>query len=84
MSGMLEIDVRFFGAFRKYGQNILLNIPYGCSALSMKESLLAALGGKDAELIGDAALADNEGVLSHDHIFVKGGHVSILPPVCGG
>ncbi len=84
MSDTLQIEIRFHGGFRKYGQSIALDVPQGCGMTIVKTALLNALGGQDEALIGDSVLADDASILTSNHVFMKGGVLSILPPVCGG
>jgi molybdopterin converting factor small subunit len=84
MNDTLQIQIRFHGGFRKYGECIALDVPQGCDVARVKEALLKALNGQDEALIGDSVLADDASILASNHVFMKGCTLSILPPVCGG
>lgn len=84
MKNTLQIQIRFYGGFRKYGESIALDIPQSCDVAAVKAVLLKALNGQDEALIGDFVLANDTSILASNHVFMKGGTVSILPPVCGG
>lgn len=83
------VKVKFFGAFRKYGDNETLSIPAESSVGDLKKLLAEHLSGKvqnfsDAQLVRDSAVACNNTIVSLDYKVRPGEDISILPPVCGG
>lgn len=80
----IAIDIKLFGAFRKFGKTLALKVPSGSSAGFVKEALSRMLKGGEAALVFDSALADDKKILPDDHILETDAALSILPPVCGG
>lgn len=81
---MIEINVKFFGAFRKYGEKISFSVPSGASVQDVKKKLAAELKLSDPALINDSAIANDNEIISADAVFTKDSNLAILPPVCGG
>lgn len=77
------VTVKFFGAFRVYGENIAFPLPPGSSVREVKVGLQKALKA-DAALIDDSVLANDDSILGDAAVFTKDVHLAILPPVCGG
>jgi len=81
---MIKIDVRLFGAFRKYGENISLSVPSGSSMQEIKNKLAEELSLTEMDLINDSAMANDNEIIGSDFIFTQDSELAILPPVCGG
>lgn len=80
----INIRVKYFGAFRKYGTAIDVVLKQGASVAMVKEALCTALGEGQNSLIYDSVLANDADILPEAHIFETDCKLSILPPVCGG
>ncbi len=83
------VKIRFFGAFRKYGDHAVLDLPDGISVDDLKDRLARHLSGQvpdfsDAQLIHDSAVACNDTIVDSRYKVRFGQSISILPPVCGG
>lgn len=80
----IKITVKLFGAFRKCGETICVVLNTGASVLDVKTSLAAKMGGDEAALVQDSALANDNEIISGESIFNEDTMLAILPPVCGG
>jgi molybdopterin converting factor small subunit len=80
----IQINIKFFGGFRKFGESIDLSVPSSSSVPVVKEVLIQALEGKDKLLIDASVLANDNTILRDDAVFYEDTQLSILPPVCGG
>ncbi|MBI4031565.1 MAG: MoaD/ThiS family protein [Proteobacteria bacterium] len=81
---MIAINVKLFGAFRKYGDKASFTMPSGASVRDVKERLAQELKGVDPLLIDDSAIANDNDIVGADFVFTKDSDLAILPPVCGG
>ena len=89
---MIDIQLRLFGAFRKYelGESLLrFQIPAGSSVKDVKAVVAARLRErvpefKEEQLLEDSALADESQVLGNHWVAARGCTLALLPPVCGG
>ena len=81
---MININMRLFGAFRKFGESVTFSLPSGATVHQLKETLAAALNNADPLLIADSAIANDHEIIGADHIFTQDCRLAILPPVCGG
>ena len=79
----ITIHMHLFGAFRKFGDEVRLQVPAGASVSLIKERLGLALGGQGT-LIRDSVLADEQRILPDAFVITGDTRLSILPPVCGG
>jgi molybdopterin converting factor small subunit len=80
---MNTIKVEFFGAFKKYGDCIMLELPAKSNVADLK-ILLAKLLPPAEQLIQDSAIACNDTIVNAGYIIQQGEMIAILPPVCGG
>ena len=80
----INIQIKFFGAFRKLGEDISIEIPSGSSVLQTKDALVQKLGEVHKNLIESSVLANETDILRDSYVFEEGQNLSILPPVCGG
>ncbi len=76
----INLEIKLYGAFRKFGQSVNISIASGSKIKQVKEALADALG----ELVNSSVLADNDIILNNDDILEQDTTLSILPPVCGG
>lgn len=79
---MIAVNVKFFGAFRKFGQGLKLSVPAGSTVATIKKSLQERLDGYG--LVSDSVLADDNTILRDGDVIEQDAELSILPPVCGG
>ncbi len=80
----IQITVRLFGAFRKYGEKVSFSAPAGSDVQDVKNLLAAALKLDDPALINDSAIANDNEIIDADAVFMQNSLLAILPPVCGG
>ena len=80
----IRINMRLFGAFRKYGESVDFTVPAGSTAGKVKERLAEVLKLSDAVLIRDSALANDDAIIDGGAILTRDSFLAILPPVCGG
>ncbi|MGK5082189.1 MoaD/ThiS family protein [Bdellovibrionota bacterium FG-1] len=80
---MLKIELRLFGALRKYsdGKTLALEIEGPIRLSEFKEFLEKNLGDP---LVMDCAFAQDTTILAEDHELTQSGTLAVLPPVCGG
>jgi molybdopterin converting factor small subunit len=90
MTPDIQLDIRLFGAFRKFhAQPITLHVARGCTVAHVKAVLGAELqrlnsAFQDQELLAKSALASDSRVLDQQACLTESAHLAILPPVCGG
>ncbi len=80
----ITIHMKFFGAFRKFGDGLDFCVPVGSTIAAVKAALVQALGGQDQPLIEASALANDNCILRDGDVLDSDTELSILPPVCGG
>ncbi len=89
---MIEIEMRLFGAFRKYQQkSVFLKLEAPASVDQVKIALAKrlaevspAFGKNEEKLIQDSAIANDQEILLPHLMLHQSCCLSILPPVCGG
>lgn len=88
---VIEVKVRLFGAFRKYGdgREIVLELPERSGLSELRSALAACLAENypefdEARLLEESAFADETAILASGARFEKNCSVAVLPPVCGG
>lgn len=79
---MITIEMKFFGAFRKFGEGLALQVPAGTNVAAIKTALKEKLNGEG--LVSDSVLANDNTILRNEDILESDAALSILPPVCGG
>lgn len=79
---MITIHIKFFGAFRKFGAGIEIDVPANTTILAIKTELQSKLNNE--KLVLDSVLANDDTVLQDSDILKDNAELSILPPVCGG
>jgi len=84
MSNQIKITIRLFGAFRKYGDVLELDMPSGSSIADIKSRLAEKLDTNDATLVADSAIANDNEIINSGTVFDADATLAILPPVCGG
>ncbi len=78
----ITIHMKFFGAFRKFGESKEFCVPTGSTIANIKTTLQNLLDGEG--LVADSALANNQSILRDNDVIECDTELSILPPVCGG
>ncbi len=90
MEKTLQLNIKLFGAFRKYHAGMLtLSVAEGASVRQVKDMIGKQLRQRiptfqDDELIERSALATRHHVLGDCDLLSEAGDLAILPPVCGG
>lgn len=90
MDHTLKLNIRLFGAFRKYHNGLLsLEVAGGTNVGQVKELIAQKIHDiapefQDLELVEKSALANNLKVLSPSDRLTESENLAILPPVCGG
>jgi molybdopterin converting factor small subunit len=80
----IKINMRLFGAFRKYGESVDFTVPKGSTAEAVKTRLAEVLALADPVLIRDSALANDNEIIDGAAVLTGDSRLAILPPVCGG
>jgi molybdopterin converting factor small subunit len=80
----IQITMRLFGAFRKYGENVSFAVPAGCTVTAVKEKLAEVLKLSDKKLLMDSVLANDNEIIDGCAALTRDSSLAILPPVCGG
>lgn len=80
----LILPIKFFGMFRKFGEQIEVEIPSGSSVEEIKKMITHELGKDNKDLVDSSVLANTTDILPDAYIFNESQSLSILPPVCGG
>ncbi len=88
---MNEIEIKLFGAFRKYLPSgaIKVQLPDQFTAGQLKEKIKCQLeqqvvGFNESSLVYESALATESEVLTEDALVNDRHNLALLPPVCGG
>ena len=84
MNQKIEITVRLFGAFRRYGAQVVLSVPSGSSVADIITLLSEKIDTQDKVLLNDSAMANDNEIVGRDFILNENSELAILPPVCGG
>ncbi len=79
---MKSIQLRLFGAFRKYQPELNLEIDSRATVQDLKEILLGYFD--DEKLVLESAIADEKQILLPGELIGARTCLAILPPVCGG
>ena len=81
----MEIEIRLFGAFRKYSEdNPFVRVEFSGpkSIAEIKKHLYQEIFKN--ELVFDSRLATDDTMLEEDHLVSASCRLAILPPVSGG
>ena len=78
----ISINIKLFGAFRKFGECLDFSVPTGSTVATIKTILQDRLNGE--KLVLDSVLANDNAVLRDNDVLDTDTKLSILPPVCGG
>ncbi|MDH5723477.1 MAG: hypothetical protein OEY94_09175 [Alphaproteobacteria bacterium] len=78
----ITIQVKFFGAFRKFGDSLNFSVPSGSTVAAAKTVIQKMLDGE--KLVLDSVLSSHCTILQDNDILENDAELSILPPVCGG
>lgn len=80
----VSIRIKYFGAFRKFGSDIMLEMPVGASIAQIKTALSKNMKGRESLLVFDSVLGNDDMILSDSYQCNTNCELAILPPVCGG
>ncbi len=88
---MLEIEIRFYGAFRDYSSQstVILTVPPLSDLGHLRALLRQRLeilkpGAQPGDLLEKSVFADADDILPADYLLQRSQSLSIIPPVCGG
>ena len=81
---MANVQVNYFGSFRKFGDHITLSMNNSNSIQDIKSALIVHLGPQHKDLVDESAMANETDILPGDFLIKGDVVLSILPPVCGG
>jgi len=81
---IITVDVRFFGAFRKYGEETCVILPAGYTVGELKKQLRTDFSEPESGLLADSVMAGGNRFLSDDEVLTEDVELALLPPVCGG
>ena len=76
------MKIKFFGAFRQYGESIDLPVELPSTVADVKDALQSKLD--DGALVSDSVLANDNRILRDADIIADESCLSILPPISGG
>ena len=79
----MEIKLQLFGAFRPFGEELILSLPDGAVVSDIRASLASAIEANQG-LIDSSRFATETEVLSDDATLEDGAVIAIIPPVAGG
>lgn len=79
---MILVNIKLFGAFRKFGESIAISVSTGSKVSEVKAALQEKLNGEG--LVSDSVLANDNAILRDHDVLDSDTELSILPPVCGG
>ena len=81
----MRIKIRLFGEFRKYGDEIDIEIPDGAIVKDLKSLLVEAIGDESQKLISSSRFATDKIMLDDDSEITDNlSELAIIPPVSGG
>lgn len=80
----INIKVRLFGAFRKYGEELSFTVPAEGGLPAVRQKLESLVSTNDKVLIKSSAFANDERILDEKDSIAQDARLAILPPVCGG
>lgn len=81
---MISVTIHTFGAMRKFGNAIQLEIPEMATIGFIRNVLAEKLGAEQRILISESVLANSTDILADGYVVSSNCSLSILPPVCGG
>ena len=80
----VTVDMRLYGAFRKYRDHVRLTVAPGTPVAGIKDALCRVLGPQSRDLVLDSAIAYVRDILRSGFFIDTVVCLSILPPVWGG
>lgn len=80
----INIKIRLFGAFRKYGEELSFTVPAEGGLSAVRQKLESLVSANDKALIKISAFANDERILDEKDSITQDARLAILPPVCGG
>ncbi len=89
MGKTMEITIQCFGAFRPFGEQIILSVAEGTSLCAMRKVLLDKLKQIDDSfdkpgLLDSSRFATETEILQESTPLQDGMRIAIIPPVSGG
>jgi molybdopterin converting factor small subunit len=80
----INIKIRLFGAFRKYGEELSFTVPAEGGLPAVRQKLESLVNANDKALIKSSVFANDECILDENAHISQDVRLAILPPVCGG
>ena len=80
----IKVSIACFGAFRKFGDSLSVDVASGSTIEHLKQALVQKLGDESCALVGDSVFADATSILRDQDTLTSTINLSVLPPVCGG
>ncbi len=85
----MHITLKLFGAFRNYGNEIILSLPEKSTVADVRQVLSNILKGKKtnlnvAELIAHSRFSTDTALLEENTLVRENTSLALLPPVSGG
>lgn len=87
---MIDVTIKLFGAFRKYGngEEMTISVPENTQIQDLKtylgNEIKAKHGDFDQNLINSSVFGNENEILKTDSVISKKCTLAVLPPVCGG
>ncbi len=82
INSKINVKVKYYGAFRKFGDDIEFSVPKESSIADIKAVIQDKLNAKS--LVQSSVISNEDSILQDDYILNDDATLSILPPVCGG
>lgn len=85
----MRVTVQLFGHFRKFGDQLQLELPDGSRIADLENTFMRAIETRDAAFyrhdnLRASRFCDDDNILPRDRPVNDGEHFSVLPPVSGG
>ncbi len=85
----MKVKLQLFGAFRKYGNEMQIDLPENSIVADLRPKIFEAISQKDLgidakTLIDTSRFSNDEEILEEDSVINKNDNLAILPPVSGG
>ena len=85
----MKVKLQLFGAFRKYGNEMQIDLPDDSVVADLRPKIFGVLSDKnlgiDAKaLIESSRFSNDEEILEEDSVINENDNLAILPPVSGG
>lgn len=80
----LSVKIRFFGAMRRYGDALDLELPADSTVADLRRELITLIGDDAAALVNHCAVASDSRLLHQQEALAGQDDLALLPPVSGG